>query len=92
MRITQLQRAAFIGVLALAGVGAAGMVGMQALAKYQEAEQGNAAEIPTRSNCINDGLRNVQGQFSRQIAYDIEVRCEQMIQSLEGRGSKTAQR
>ncbi len=87
MRNTELQRAALIGVVALVILGAAGFFGFQMIGGQEEAAL--PTKIPSRNDCINDGLRNVQGSsFSRQTAYDIEVRCEQLIQSLEARAGK----
>lgn len=91
MQLSELQRAALIGVAALVVIAVAGFFGMQMLGSSKS----NAAapvQIPSRNDCINDGLRNLQSGFSRQTAYDIEVRCEQLIQSLEARSGKPAQR
>lgn len=87
MALSTLQLAGLIagGGLTVAGVG--GVVGFQAFSQSTSVQQIEVGYvIPTRNECINDGLRQAQSKnFSRQIAYDIEVRCEQMIQSLEAR-------
>lgn len=86
MRMTVLQRASLILVGSFVVLGAAGAVGFQAFSQSgDEAHFQPGKAIPSRSDCINEGLRDAQSRgFSRQTAYDIEVRCEQLIQSLEG--------
>ncbi|MBP6819603.1 hypothetical protein V6B08_19765 [Ferrovibrio sp. MS7] len=84
MKLSQLQRAALVGILVLGGLGATGVIGMKVVAAVQ-AEDTLPLAPASRNECINEGLRKVQGGFSRQTAYDIEVRCEQLIQSHEGR-------
>ncbi|MBX3456165.1 hypothetical protein [Ferrovibrio sp.] len=90
MALSTLQVAALIAGSGLTAAGMAGAVGFFAMSEGGQGGRSKGSQIelviPTRSDCINDGLREAQAKnFSRQVAYDIEVRCEQLIQSLEGR-------
>lgn len=90
MGFNDLQRAAFLGVLALMAIGLTGFISTKIIKTVTsdasaESFYNPVNGIPSRSDCINDGLRAISGaNFTRQTAYDIEVKCEQIIQSMEG--------
>jgi hypothetical protein len=88
--LTDLQRAGVTGLLALAGLAAAGMIGANALVSYEQSQRaqihftpGMPTTIPDRRDCLNDQLK-AMAKFNRQAIYNASVDCEQMIQSLEG--------
>lgn len=96
MRISELQRLSILGLAVLAGVGLAGFFGLRVVEVVKEQVAGPThyepgQTIPRRVDCINDNLKSVQG-FNKQAAYDINVRCEQIIQSMEGHAADAAAR
>lgn len=90
MRLSSLQRAAALGTVGLLAIGVAGFLSVTAvkviLPTPEKDLYGPGQPIPSRSECINDGLRDLSNRrFTKQTAYDIEVKCEQIIQSMQGR-------
>ncbi len=90
MALNDLQRAGITGVLVLAGLGAAGVIGANAIKSYERSQRaeihfipGSQTEAPDRRECLNEALKTMT-KFNRQAIYNANVDCELQIQSLEG--------
>jgi len=93
--LNDLQRAGITGILVLAGLGAAGMVGANAIKSYEQSKRaeihyvpGSTVEAPDRRECLNEALKTMT-KFNRQAIYNANVDCELQIQSLEGHIERT---
>lgn len=98
MALTELQRAGLFGLATLAGLAAAGLIGINALASYERSQRaeihftpGLPTTIPDRRDCLNEALKTMT-KFNRQAIYNANVDCEQVIQSLEGHAEMERQR
>jgi len=88
--LNDLQRAGITGILVLAGLGAAGVIGSNAIKSYEQSKRaeihyipGSNIEAPDRRECLNEALKTMT-KFNRQAIYNANVDCELQIQSLEG--------